>query len=409
MSDNPITSEHIPTGIELTVLDPEYQQDPYPILDRLRELDPVHHDAVLKRYVLTRAADVEALLWDRSLSVDPRKAAADSFEANFAFTERDREPSMLFSDPPYHTRLRKLVSKAFTAKAVEDMRPRIQAITDELLDALDTTGETDLMKPFAEPLPTIVIAEMLGVDPADRDDFKRWSDTGVMAFNPLLTPEERAVVNAASLALEEYLRGAIAERRERPRGDLITSLIEAEEGDEQLTEGEIISMCALLLAAGNVTTTDLIGNGILALLRNPGELRKLHHDPSLIKNAVEETLRYDSPVTQSGRTPLEDIEIGDVQIAAGQSVTPSLAAANHDPAAHPEPHRFDISRPDVEHHSFGGGVHYCLGAPLARAEAQIAIGSLVKCFPAIRLGDSELEWRRVPGFRGLAKLPVYLR
>jgi cytochrome P450 len=172
----------VPTGIELTVLDPAYQEDPYPVLERLREADPVHHDAVLNRYVLTRAADVEALLWDRSLSVDPRKAAPGTFEANFVMTERDREPSMLLSDPPYHTRLRKLVSKAFTAKAVEDMRPRIQEITDELLDAIDGAGEVDLMKAFCEPLPTIVIAEMLGVDPADRDDFKHWSDTGVMSF-----------------------------------------------------------------------------------------------------------------------------------------------------------------------------------------------------------------------------------
>jgi cytochrome P450 len=315
---------------------------------------------------------------------------------------------MLLSDPPYHTRLRKLVSKAFTAKAVEDMRPRIQAITNELLDAIDTSAEVDLMPSFCEPLPTIVIAEMLGVDPADRDDFKNWSDAGVMAFNPLLTPEERRLVNEASEALNAYFRRAIAERRERPRDDLLTSLVKAEEAGEQLTEEEIVTMCGLLLAAGNVTTTDLIGNGMLALLRNPSELRKLREDPALIKNAVEEMLRYDSPVTQSGRTPLEPYEIGGVSVEPGQSVTPVLAAANHDPEAHPEPHRFDISRKDVDHHSFGGGVHYCLGAPLARAEAQIAVGTLVRRFPAIRQGESSIEWRRVPGFRGLAKLPVFL-
>jgi cytochrome P450 len=398
----------VPTGIELTVLDPAYQEDPYPVLERLREADPVHHDAVLNRYVLTRAADVEALLWDRSLSVDPRKAAPGTFEANFVMTERDREPSMLLSDPPYHTRLRKLVSKAFTAKAVEDMRPRIQEITDELLDAIDGAGEVDLMKAFCEPLPTIVIAEMLGVDPADRDDFKHWSDTGVMSFNPLLSAEERTVVNAASEALGEYFRRAIAERRERRRDDLVTSLVEAEVEGEKLTEDEIVTMCALLLAAGNVTTTDLVGNGIHALLRNPDQLQLLRADTSLIKNAVEEILRFDAPVTQSGRTPLEPYEINGVPIAAGESVTPSLAAANRDPAAHPDPDSFDITRRDAEHHSFGGGVHYCLGAPLARVEAQIAIGTLVSRFPKMRTGDSGLEWRRVPGFRGLAKLPVHL-
>ena len=398
----------VPTGVELTVLDPAFQEDPYPILKQLRDADPVHRDDILNRYVLTRAKDVEEVLWDRSLSVDPRKAAPGTFEANFVLTERDREPSMLLSDPPYHTRLRKLVSKAFTAKAVEDMRPRIQAITDDLLDAIDTSQEADMMKAFCEPLPTIVIAEMLGVDPADQADFKRWSDTGVMSFNPLLTPEERKVVNEAQEALADYLRRAIRERHEHPREDLVTSLVRAEESGEQLTEDEIVTMCALLLAAGNVTTTDLIGNGIHALLKSPDELRKLQDDPSLIKNAVEEVLRYDAPVVQSGRTPLEPIEIDGVAIAPGQSITPTLSAANRDPDAHPDPDKFDVTRKDVEHHSFGGGVHYCLGAPLARAEAQIAIGAVVRRFPGIRLGGSPLEWRRVPGFRGLARLPVHL-
>jgi cytochrome P450 len=188
----------------------------------------------------------------------------------------------------------------------------------------------------------------------------------------------------------------------------MTSLLQAEESGERLTEDEIVTMCALLLAAGNVTTTDLIGNGVHALLRHPDELRKLKDDPSLIKNAVEEMLRFDGPVTQSGRTPLEPYEIGGVPIGAGQSVTPSLAAANRDPAVHEDPNRFDITRSNTEHHSFGGGVHYCLGAALARAEAQIAIGMLVSRFPAIRAGESPIEWRRVPGFRGLSSLPVHL-
>jgi cytochrome P450 len=408
MADTPEVAEGVPTGIQLTVLDPAYQADPYPVLERLRRADPVHHDTVLNRYVLTRAADVQTLLWDRALSVDPRKAAPGTFEANFVFAERDREPSMLFSDPPYHTRLRKLVSKAFSGKAVRDMRPRIEAITGELLDSIDPSGEVDLMKSFAEPLPTIVIAEMLGVDPEDREDFKRWSDTGVMSFNPLLSADERRLVNEASAALDAYLRKALAQRRSGPRADLMTSLLQAEESGERLTEDEIVTMCALLLAAGNVTTTDLIGNGVHALLRHPDELRKLKDDPSLIKNAVEEMLRFDGPVTQSGRTPLEPYEIGGVPIGAGQSVTPSLAAANRDPAVHEDPNRFDITRSNTEHHSFGGGVHYCLGAALARAEAQIAIGMLVSRFPAIRAGESPIEWRRVPGFRGLSSLPVHL-
>ena len=401
--------EAVPTGIQLTALDPAFQNDPYPILAKLRELEPVHHDTTLHRYVLTCHTDVDELLFDRSLSVDPRKAAPGSFESMFGFADAERQPSMLFADPPYHTRLRGLVSKAFTAKAVEQMRPRIQEIVDELLDAIAPEGEVDLIEAFAGPLPTIVIAEMLGVDPADRADFKRWSDLGVMNFNPMLTPEERELVNEAGEAMDGYLRRVIEERRERPRADLITSLIAAEEGGDKLTDDEIVTMCSLLLAAGNLTTTDLIGNGVLTLLRNPRELKKLQDDPALIKNAVEEMLRFESPVLMSGRTPLEDRTIAGTQVGAGESVTPILAASNRDPSVYSEPDRFDITREKTDHHSFGGGVHFCLGAPLARAEAQIAVGTLVKRFPEMPAAESPLEWRRVPGFRGLKRLPVVMR
>jgi cytochrome P450 len=401
--------EAVPTGIRLTALDPAFQEDPYPILAKLREMEPVHRDETLNRWVLTRHEDVEELLFDRSLSVDPRNAKPGSFESMFGFAEAERQPSMLFADPPYHTRLRGLVSKAFTARAVEQMRPRIQEIVDELLSAIDAGGEVDLMKEFAEPLPTIVIAEMLGVDPADRADFKRWSDLGVMNFNPMLTPEERALANEATEAMDGYLRRVIEERRAEPRADLVTSLIAAEEGGDKLTDDEIVTMCSLLLAAGNLTTTDLIGNGVWTLLRNRGELKKLQDDPSLIKNAVEEMLRFESPVLMSGRTPLEDRTIAGAEVGAGESVTPILAAANRDPSVYPEPDEFDITRERTDHHSFGGGVHYCLGAPLARAEAQIAVGTLVRRFQEMRLGESPVEWRRVPGFRGLKRLPVLLK
>jgi cytochrome P450 len=313
---------------------------------------------------------------------------------------------MLFADPPYHTRLRGLVSKTFTPRAVEGMAPRIQEIVDELLDAVDGREEFDLIDAFAAPLPTIVIAEMLGVDPGDRADFKRWSDQVVQTFNPMISEDERERTAEAALALDTYFRRAIAERRESPRDDMIMGLMNVAEGKDQLSDDEIVRMCNLLLTAGNVTTTDLIGNGVHALLRFPDQLKKLQDDPSLIKNAVEEMLRYDSPVTQSGRTPMQDIEIGGCPIKRGQSVTPQLAAANHDPAVYPEPHKFDITREDTHHHSFGGGVHFCLGAPLARLEAQIAISTLVRRFPNIRLSDQPVEWRRLPSFRGLARFVV---
>jgi hypothetical protein len=262
------------------------------------------------------------------------------------------------------------------------------------------------MPAFAAPLPTIVIAEMLGVDPEHRANFKRWSDDLVMTFDPMMTEEMKTQLNASRAEIFEYLQSAIADRRTAPRDDLMSALIAAEEDREKLTKDEIIVMCTLLLSAGNVTTTDLIGNGTLALLQHPTELQKLQQDPSLIKNAVEEMLRFDSPVMATGRIPLQDLTVGGCPIQAGQSLTPMLSAANHDPLVYPDPHRFDITRADTRHHSFGGGAHFCLGAPLARLEAQIAIATLVRRFPRLRLGEGPIERRMLPGFRGLRSLPV---
>ncbi len=398
----------VPTGIELTPLDSTYREDPYPVLEKLRGLEPVHRDEMMRGWMLTRHDDVVALLNDRTAMSDPRKLAEDSYLRQAMLEAGDGDPSMLFADPPDHTRLRALVSKAFTPRAVEKMRPRIEQVVNELLDAVTDGDGFDLIGDFSGPLPTVVIAEMLGVDPADRDDFKRWSDEGVMAFNPLLSEEEKARVAAAGEKMDAYFRRVIAERRAAPRDDLLSGLIAAEDAGEQLTDDEIVTMCSLLLVAGNVTTTDLIGNGVLALLRNRDELKELQNDPSLVKNAVEEMLRFDSPVVQSGRIQMSDAEIGGCPISARQSVGTSLGAANRDPDVYPEPNRFDITREDTHHQSFGGGIHYCLGAPLARLEPQIAVGALVVRFPDLRLADGPLEWRTVPGFRGLTKLPVLI-
>jgi cytochrome P450 len=263
-----------------------------------------------------------------------------------------------------------------------------------------------VIEAFAGPLPVIVIAEMLGVDPADRRDFKRWSDWQAMSLNPLMTDEQRAAFVQADAELGAYLARVLAERRAGPRDDLISAMIAAEEAGDQLTDGEIVTMCELLLAAGNVTTTDLIGNGVWLLLRHPDQLRALRDDPALIGNAVEEILRFESPVVQTARIPLRDVEIGGCPIGRGESVVASLAAANRDPGRCPEPDRFDIRRAAIAHQSFGGGAHYCLGAPLARLEAQIAIPTLLRRFPRLRLAGEPLEWRALPAFRGLAALWV---
>jgi len=397
----PDVPEVIPTGAELTALDPTFRVDPYPVLAHMRAREPVHYDRAIGRWVLTRSDDVERLLRDRSTSVDPRNANEGTYMRIFA---RFTEFSLLFLDPPAHTRLRSLVSKAFTARAVERLAPRIRQIVDELLDAVAGHDRFDLIAAFAEPLPVIVIAEMLGIDPARRQDFKRWSDGQAMGLNPLLTEAQRAVATQLGAELEAYLRAALAERRAHPRDDLISALLAVEEAGDQLTDREIVTMCSLLLAAGNITTTDLIGNGVWVLLRHPEQLQRLRDDPAMITNAVEEILRFESPVVQTARIPMTSVAFGGCPVQRGDSVLALLAAANRDPARHPEPDRFDITRPDVHHHSFGGGVHYCLGAPLARLEAQLAIPALFQRFPRLRLADEPPEWRPFPGFRGLTRL-----
>lgn len=405
-----MTDEHahdapdsVPTGIELTALDPAFRADPHPVLARLREREPVHYDRALDRWVLTRPDDIDRVLRDRTMSVDPRKANEGTFMRIF---DRFHDFSMLFQDPPDHTRLRALVSKAFTPRAVERLAPRIREVVDELLGAVTGRDRFDAIEAFAGPLPVIVIAEMLGVDPADRHDFKRWSDGQAMSLNPLLTEDQRAAVKETGEELREYLRGVLAARRADPGDDLISAMLAVEEAGDQLSDNEIVTMSELLLAAGNVTTTDLIGNGIWVLLRHPDQLQKLRDDPPLIANAVEELLRFESPVVQSVRIPMDDIEIGGCPIRRGESVMSSLAAANRDPGRYPEPDRFDVARGNVTHHSFGGGAHFCLGAPLARLEAQLAIPAFLQRFPRLRLADEPLEWRALPAFRGLAKLWV---
>jgi cytochrome P450 len=399
-----------PLGPSITALDPAFRANPHAALDRLREESPVVQDTILGRIILTRATDVEAVLRDRDLFVDPRKAAEGSFMRMMAerrAESRTREqPSMLFLDPPDHDRLRGLVNKAFTPKAVERMGPRIQEIADELLDKVEGRDHWDIIHDFSAPLPTIVIAEMLGIDPADQAQFKAWSDVVVQGFNPMLSDEVRKQIEKVGAEMDAYLRTAVEARRKDRREDLISAMISAEEDGEQMTDDEIVTMVGLLLGAGNLTTTDLIGNGVYAFMKHPGEWAKLREHPDLAANAVEEMLRFDPPVTQSGRITLKDMEVGGCPVAAGSSLSPVLLAANHDPALNPNPHDFNISREEIHHVSFGGGRRYCLGAPLARLEALVAIRTLVRRFPDLRLATEKVECRTVPGFRGLVALPV---
>jgi len=401
----------MPTGLQLTALDPVFREDPHEYLDRLRIEDPVHRDAELGRLFLTRFEDVRAVVSNRSLSVDPRKAQPDSYFRRILAANEPLgafEPSMLQLDDPDHKRIRGLVSQAFNQRAVDTFRPRIRAITNELLDALTGRDSFDVIAEYAAPLPIIVIAEMLGVEARDLAQFKRWSDARSQIFNVARRPEQTAELAAARQGLDDYFARAIDERRVRRGTDLISALVSAEEAEDRLTQREIVITCDLLLIAGNLTTTDLIGNGVLALLKHPDQLAKLRADPELVPNAVEEILRCDPPVVQTGRLALEPFEIGGIEVKAGEAMTASVLAAGHDPARHSDPHRFDIERADMSHLAFGGGAHFCLGAPLARAEAQIAIPLLFERFPSLRLDpQSAIEHKRVPIFNGLTALWVH--
>ena len=401
----------MPLGMKLSPMNPEYQKDPFTLLDDVREEARVVRDEFLGRYIVGRFEDVQAILNDRDLAVDPRKAAERTFNSMFrqraSQADEDAQPSMLFLDPPDHTRLRSLVTKAFTPRSIEKMRDRIGEIANELCDRVEGQASFDLMTAFCQPYPTIVIAEMLGVNPKDQADFKRWTDDGVAAgFDPFASEEKKKKAEVAFGQLRAYLEAAVADHRANPRDDLISALIQAEHEGSFFNDNEVVSMISLLLGAGNVTTTDLLGNGMKNLLSNPDQVQKLRDDPSLLENAVEEMLRYEGPVTFSGRITVDDREIAGCPMHAGQSVTVALGAANYDPRLHKDPHKFDITREDIDHLAFGGGRRYCLGAPLARLEAQIGVKTLLERFPNLRMPPQELVWKTVPGFRGLETLTV---
>src|SRR5215212_10259773 len=361
--------------------------NPYPIYHALRSFDPVHWEPTLNTWVLTRYADVLGALRDPRFGADrmpdPDQLAAwgiQEFESLFASVK----DMMLFLDPPDHTRLRGLVNKAFTPRVVEGMRARIQQLVDEMLDQVEGTGRIDLIRDLAVPLPTVVIAAMLGVPQEDREQLKVWSDDfGLFIGSFTLSAEALARLQQSMIEFVDYFRGRVAMARKHPKDDLLSAMAGAEEKGDMLSEAELFANCILLLAAGHETTTNLIGNGTLALLRNPGEKEKLQADPSLIAGAVEELLRYDSPVQLTARVPKEDVELGGKQIGKGQEAMLILGAANRDPERFPDPDRLDITRQDNRHLSFGQGPHFCLGAPLARLEGQVAIGTLLRRMPAL--------------------------
>jgi hypothetical protein len=317
---------------------------------------------------------------------------------------------MLQQDPPDHTRLRGLVVKAFTARRVEDMRPRIQEVVDQTIDAVIAAGHMDLIEDFAFRLPVTIICDMLGIPEEHREVFYKSSRDGGRLLDPVpLTPEEIKQGNAGNMMAQMYFQQLFELRRKTPGDDLITQLLQAEEDGSKLSNEELTANIILLFGAGHETTVNLIGNGLLALHRNPDQLALLKSNPSLITNAIEEFLRYDSSVQMTGRVTLEDIEdIGGRKIPKGDSVLCLLGSANHDEAVYPDrPDRLDITRPNVRPLSFGGGIHFCLGAQLARIEAEVAISTLLRRLPELKLKDAQNpQWRPTFVLRGLKELPA---
>src|SRR5215475_7620925 len=392
-------------------LSPEVIADPYSHFHRLRTIEPMHRSP-LGFFVASRHADVTKILRERRFGKDFVGRMTRRFGPQILNEPVYRSMShwMLQQDPPDHTRLRGLVVKAFTARRVEDMRPRIQQVVDQTIDAVIGHGHMDLIEDFAFRLPVTIICDMLGIPEDHREAFYKGSREGGRLLDPVpLSPEEISQGNAGNAMAKMYFEQLFELRRREPGDDLTTQLVQAEEDGSKLTNEELTANIILLFGAGHETTVNLIGNGLLALHRNPDQLALLKSNPSLITNAIEEFLRYDSSVQLTGRVTLEDIEdLGGKRIPKGETVLCLLGSANRDPAAYPDrPDQLDVTRPNVRPLSFGGGIHHCLGAQLARIEAEVAISTLLRRLPDLRLDDAQNpEWRPTFVLRGLKRLPA---
>ena len=403
---------------------PGFVTNPYPLYRKLRETEPVRKDPIAPVYVITRYAETFTMLRDPRFKKDPfagerlPPVVREQLKVSAAAAGRAAAEmvSMLFLDPPEHTRVRGIFTKAFTPRRLESLRPRIQQITDKRLDYAEKHGDgktLELMRDLAAPLPVTVIAELLGFPPEDFAAIKKWSDemAEALALNPSVETQARAY--KAREEIRAYFETIVEKLKASPGENLISALVSGEahgERGERLNPDERFSNSILLLAAGHETTTNLIGNGVLALLKHPDQLRDLReHRDELIESAVEELLRYDPPVQWTSRVAGETLTLGGVEIERGSIILASVAAANRDPSVFADPDRLDLRRKDNKHLSFGTGIHFCLGASLARWEAQIAIGTLITRYPKLRLATKKLRWRKGITFRGLHELPLHIR
>jgi len=393
------------------LLDPEVLANPYPLFRRLRTEDPVHWDVFLHTWVVTRYVDVLEVL--HKFSADrthtPAKLAAMGL-GDMSPIAQLMVKQMLFMDPPAHTRLRSLASQAFSPARVAVLRTHIREIVKRLLDDIQDKGEMDIIRDLGEPLPAIVTAEMLGVPTDDRHRLKNWSaDFAEMLGNFQHNPEHAPRMLRAVEEMTTYFKDQVCMQRDHPQEGLVHSLMTAEVDGDRLTDEEVVATCIVTMVGGLETTTNLIGNGVLTLLRNPDEMRRLREDLTLVPGAVEEMLRYESPSQHTGRLAPEDVELGGRVIRKGQAVMAVMAAANRDPERFSDPDRFDVSRPDNRHLAFGYAAHFCFGAALARVEGQEVFEGIMTRLHDLELQPGHLTWRNNLGLRGLTALPVKFR
>ena len=393
------------------LLDPDVLANPYPLFRRLRTEAPVQWDAFLHTWVVTRYVDVLEVLHtfsaDRTHTPEKLRSLGLSEISPLA---QLMVKQMLFMDPPAHTRLRSLASQAFCPARVAVLRSHIREIVNRLLDSVQNNGQMDIISDLGEPLPAIVTAEMLGVPPSDRQQLKAWSaDFAEMLGNFQHNPEHAPRMLRTVQDMTAYFRDTIRRQKDIPQDGLVHSLMTAEVNGDRLSEEEVVANSIVTMVGGLETTTNLIGNGVLTLLRNPQELQRLRDDPSLVPSAVEEMLRYESPSQHTGRLAPEDVELGGKLIRKGQAVMAVMAAANRDPERFPDPDRFDVSRTENRHLAFGYAAHFCFGAALARVEGQEVFEAIIRRLPDLQLQPGPLVWRNNLGLRGLTALPVKFR
>jgi cytochrome P450 len=404
----------MPAMLSYDPADSATRRDPFPLFGRLRAEDPVHWSAALNAWVLTRYDDVRAAMFEPHFTADRVRP----FFRRLPAEERGKYPDLeryitgwaVFFDPPGHTRLRRLMNKAFTPRAVAGLRPKIQGIVDDLIDRVAASGAMDAIADFAYPIPASVIMVMLGVPRRDLDAVKRWSDEmALFVGSSRLSPDKYRRAQSGMGEMADYFRAIIAARRAAPEDDLISAMLLPDPSGDAFSEDELIATCSLLLFAGHETTSNLIGNGIRALLTHPAELRRVAAEPALVETAVEEMLRWDGPSHGLARLVAADVELNGKQLKPGDRVFALINAANRDPAIFPDPDRFDVARDPNKHLTFAAGIHFCLGAPLARLEGQIAIATLLRRLADLRLADQELDWLDSMILRGVKSLKLSFR